>query len=580
MMKDPHSDDILSAYFDGEATPQERAEVDRLQSSVPEVRRQLEDFERISRLLGDLPRESVPVEFSAEVMQQAERNMLLPDVPTPPAPRPGQFRLRLMVWGAAATAAGLLLMVFAFEARRSAPQRELAQLERSATHSLPAEPAPAAAPASAPASTTSTEDRVRLSRADQPVAGYGIEERLHEQAVRGGSKASTDLLRLGDSKKVVSPGQKEPLTDAEVAANSARRKASGAAADAAKDRQLAEAAPAVAAAAPQAKKSAQAEAKSGLHLVPARGANVNELKAGQIIDAIDMSGDRISVVKVTVVDVDQGLHAVQVVLEQNSIREQMPDTARGAGAAAPQQPVVRSGEMRGLLVDAPSEQISATVHELMKQNKLVVDIEMEQPIEVSQLGDAERELVSRSLTADHDQPEKLAPAPAGPGENKKENGKTLAGAALAAAKPAEDARKPADSAQKRDGSDKLSDLNSPRKERDTAAMKGQQLRRQAGLPHGEALAFSNAYQRMNVPTSVVQKLPEPERQTAGEKDAAAKKSLTAQSSQSQKVAQAQSFAKNRALAKGSVKLIFVIEPQAAKAKPAVPRKAGAAGGAA
>src|SRR5256885_154547 len=112
MIKDPRINDMLSAYFDGEATPEECAEVERLRNTSPQVQRQLQEFERVSRLLGELPRESAPAEFPSDVLRLAERKMLLPDAPAPLHPA-RRSRTWLIVWGGAATtAAGLLVMAW------------------------------------------------------------------------------------------------------------------------------------------------------------------------------------------------------------------------------------------------------------------------------------------------------------------------------------------------------------------------------------------------------------------------------------------------------------------------------------
>lgn len=78
-MKEPISDDILSAYVDGELSAQERAEVERWLETSPAAREKLEDFRRLSGLFASLPRTEVPQEFPTKVLQLAERRMLLPE---------------------------------------------------------------------------------------------------------------------------------------------------------------------------------------------------------------------------------------------------------------------------------------------------------------------------------------------------------------------------------------------------------------------------------------------------------------------------------------------------------------------
>jgi hypothetical protein len=67
----------LSGWFDGELPPDERAGVESVVSNSPEARQLLSDFATLSNLLQDQPRPEVPPEFTARVLQAAERSMLL-----------------------------------------------------------------------------------------------------------------------------------------------------------------------------------------------------------------------------------------------------------------------------------------------------------------------------------------------------------------------------------------------------------------------------------------------------------------------------------------------------------------------
>jgi len=83
-MQDPHSDDLLSAYIDGELTPEEQARVERWFEASPAARQELEDLRSISELVRNLPERSLGPDFAAEVLAAAERRMLLPE----PGPAP------------------------------------------------------------------------------------------------------------------------------------------------------------------------------------------------------------------------------------------------------------------------------------------------------------------------------------------------------------------------------------------------------------------------------------------------------------------------------------------------------------
>lgn len=75
---DPQSDEVLSAYIDGELSPAEVLAVERWLKSSPQALQKLADFRRLSGLLQDLPQEELPEEFAGQVLAQAERQMLLP----------------------------------------------------------------------------------------------------------------------------------------------------------------------------------------------------------------------------------------------------------------------------------------------------------------------------------------------------------------------------------------------------------------------------------------------------------------------------------------------------------------------
>jgi hypothetical protein len=71
-------DDLFSAFLDREVTSaEEAAALARLQAS-PQAKQELQDYQRLSEWLHELPRQTVPPEFAAAVMQRAERETLIP----------------------------------------------------------------------------------------------------------------------------------------------------------------------------------------------------------------------------------------------------------------------------------------------------------------------------------------------------------------------------------------------------------------------------------------------------------------------------------------------------------------------
>ena len=69
-MNHPVPDELISAYFDGEVSPDERGDVERLLESSSEFRQQLDETSKLSALLHSFPRESAPRELAANVQMQ------------------------------------------------------------------------------------------------------------------------------------------------------------------------------------------------------------------------------------------------------------------------------------------------------------------------------------------------------------------------------------------------------------------------------------------------------------------------------------------------------------------------------
>jgi hypothetical protein len=117
----PRTDDeLLSAYFDGEVTPEERARVEVLRNTSPAAAAELDSYAELSQLLKGLPRESAPPEVRAAAVQLAERSSLLA-MPVMPRKAAGRF-LREAVIGFVSLAAGVLVTV-AVQSSRPAHQR-------------------------------------------------------------------------------------------------------------------------------------------------------------------------------------------------------------------------------------------------------------------------------------------------------------------------------------------------------------------------------------------------------------------------------------------------------------------------
>lgn len=107
-MSTSFSDELLSAYLDGELSPAEREQVERRLDSSPELRDQLDDLREVGRRVRSLDQPSAPDDFYAGVLQNLrEAAVARPEV----AARPRRSRRAVWMSSTAAVAACLLLAV-------------------------------------------------------------------------------------------------------------------------------------------------------------------------------------------------------------------------------------------------------------------------------------------------------------------------------------------------------------------------------------------------------------------------------------------------------------------------------------
>lgn len=131
------TDDLLSAFHDGEVTPAERAAAEQRLATLADARLELSEFKQISSLLKELPRDRLPSEFPQQVLQSIEREMLIPSQPVDPtdsfAARARSSRRWIGTVAVLTSAAGLLLLVRGLDDRvgREGPKdQRLARLQK------------------------------------------------------------------------------------------------------------------------------------------------------------------------------------------------------------------------------------------------------------------------------------------------------------------------------------------------------------------------------------------------------------------------------------------------------------------
>ena len=134
------TDDLLSAFHDGEITSAERAAAEQRLATSADTRREFSEFNQISALLNELPRDRLPSEFPQQVLQAIEREMLIPSRPidSGDATRTQSSRRWIGVAAVLTSAAGLLLLVRALDDRAG---RDVVKDQRLAgTQNIPSAP--------------------------------------------------------------------------------------------------------------------------------------------------------------------------------------------------------------------------------------------------------------------------------------------------------------------------------------------------------------------------------------------------------------------------------------------------------
>src|SRR5262245_14406841 len=69
-MSKPLSEELLSAYLDGELTPAEKSEVERSLEAAPKLRERLEDLAEVGQAIRSLPRPGAPSDLRRQVLAE------------------------------------------------------------------------------------------------------------------------------------------------------------------------------------------------------------------------------------------------------------------------------------------------------------------------------------------------------------------------------------------------------------------------------------------------------------------------------------------------------------------------------
>ena len=371
-MSSHFSDEQISSYFDGELTPEEQAEIERLLETSEEARREFDDYKQLSALLKNLPVESAPRNLSANVNRKlAPALSETAAISSPSKANHSRRSLRMIAGSVTVIAAVFLITVNLFDfGPNQREQLELAdsRLERSDLF-----------------------DRELSERTQSPSdeARQLVAESERDTIRSRPSESKEDLIAAEESK----PFSTEPLLNKKaIPAQSAPIAAANPPVDARKP------------IATPPNGTANLVQQSNVSPLPLPGKNdsglifenLQELKeadVGKMVTALEKTNEGITVVKLTVVDRQTGLKTLQVLLSRHKIPL---DDEKGKKSASSQK---SEGESRNenssnvqkqserlvaVYVEASSRQLSAALEDL-RNSDLFQKLHVRGPIQTAQL---------------------------------------------------------------------------------------------------------------------------------------------------------------------------------------------------
>lgn len=327
-------DELISAYFDGEVTPEERAAVERLLAENDESQRELNETARLSALLHSFPRESAPVDLATSVLQ-ATNQLPIPSVPEIPGPvhRSSWNEWRAALISSVVTAAALLLVAWG--------------LGHFDTHL-----APSVATSSAPVELrTTAHDRTPKDAAvefgTEPTADSKVA--LNDQVLRSKQQPHSEglmeapSLDVGLSRKqsaMDAPGSVPLPKSTPLASKAAQRFATDNSVSKStpeKPASVAAQMPALATAPNEPIKEQATESESlqidNYSNLLSNQAFLDKLQVGEMYTFVPQVADpdnTVGVVDLEVVDIDRGAETMQVLLRKNEIQPRSVSDARDA----------------------------------------------------------------------------------------------------------------------------------------------------------------------------------------------------------------------------------------------------------
>ncbi|MDB5346312.1 MAG: hypothetical protein JWP89_4689 [Schlesneria sp.] len=369
-------DELISAYFDGEVSPFERAEVERLLTGNDDARRALNETAQLSALLHSFPREAAPVELAANVLRQTNL------IPLPPLPLPVSATKTSAqnVWrdwkagfaGAAITAAAMCLILVL----NTNHSHEQAGSPLSTGLHVEMASAPVRPDAATPAEPiVAMDNREMLSQKSGAGASFGTELDLGQEVDASAKQASTVPVP-----KSMSRGR--ALSEREALGPPA---ISAAMSDSAATLSTNQAA------------LPDAQAFGFNELGQSNDEFVRGLREGKVYVVTPQPADpdsNVAVVYFEVVDIDRGAETVQVLLKKNSIE------ARSVNNDAQPMP----DDLVMMYIRASGDQIAKTLKDVDQHRDLISNWTAQAPLPLAAAGDEVAPQAQQQKVADRRAP--------------------------------------------------------------------------------------------------------------------------------------------------------------------------------
>ena len=367
----PATDERLSAYFDGEATPEERAAVESLLDGSLAARHELDEIAQLSALLHSFPRESAPVELATNVQRQTDQ------MPLAMAAVPARSLRRewtAAILGAIVTAAALFVMASVVDPPGSRWLKTVAESDRT-TLGL--------------ATDRTLAERTRFRT---PAVTERAEAMSRDAVSHGGSGGALNSARYAES--VVDETRTRPLAMEAAPKMAGPVAAKASAGGTPSDSQT------VANNSPEALFEAQQNRSLGTNLMLAdngaiqnfyvnnsdflNGLKVNEVY--QFVPQVADNGSNVAVVTLEVLDVERGVDQVQVLLSKNSIQPRLAGQSNSfeKQKSQPQREQSKGSghEMVVVYSVGPGEQLAKTLEDMQQHPDLFVGWSTQPPVQL------------------------------------------------------------------------------------------------------------------------------------------------------------------------------------------------------